>query len=393
VSVLFARLDRPTVVAVIVAVTAAGFAALRISDAGQGHVAALIVLGSAHVNPGRLPHPLPVVQGQGYDGQFYFRLALDPLDFKRTAYGITLDSSERLQRIAYPMLAWVFAGGRAGLVPWSLVGVNVAALGILGGLGAAIARDEGRHALWGLLVCGYFGFLWSLSRDLTEIVASMFLVGGLLAIRRRHPWIGGLCLCGAVLSRETALIAVGCIGVVWLAQRLHLAQRGSRIQGSESPLAAPTWILPVLAFVGWQLWVHHSTGTFPLVSSGQHNFGAPFVGLAKGFNHYIHDLPSLAAALWFGELLVLVLVVATIAVNFRFTTDRAHEQLAWLAFVALAVCLASGIWLGDVGFRSLDDLWIMSSILLLALPRRIYLLAPIVAGAVAAVFVELVLYI
>jgi hypothetical protein len=390
---LAARLDRPLWVGLLVGIAAGGFAALRVLVAGHGNIADLILLGSAHVNASHLPRPFPVLQGQGYDGQFYFRLALDPLDFKRTAYGITLDSPERLQRVAYPMLAWLFAlGGRANLVPWSLVGVNVVGLGILGGLGAAVAKDQGRHCLWGLLVCGYFGFLWSISRDTTEIVASLFLVAGLLAIRRRRPYLAGLALSVAVLSRETALIAVGCIGAVWLAQRLHLVQRGSRIQGSESPLAAPTWIIPVLVFVGWQVLVHHSTGTFPLLSSGQHNFGPPFVGFAKGFNHYVHALPSVASALWFGELVLLLIVVGTVISRFHFTPDRAHEQLAWLAFLVLAVCLASGIWLGDVGFRSLDDLWIMSSMLLLTFPRRLVLLAPLVTAAMMAVFVELVLY-
>jgi hypothetical protein len=45
--------------------------------------------------------------------------------------------------------------------------VNVLGLG-----GALLARDSGRHVLWGLVLPGYWGYLWSLGRDLTEISAA-----------------------------------------------------------------------------------------------------------------------------------------------------------------------------------------------------------------------------
>ena len=108
---------------------------------------------------------MPVFHGRGYDGEFYYRLALNPLAWGHWAFGITLDSVYRIDRIGYPALAWLVAGGHRPFVPTALVLVNVAALGILGGLGAALARDAGRHPLWGLVFAGYWGLLWSLSRS------------------------------------------------------------------------------------------------------------------------------------------------------------------------------------------------------------------------------------
>src|SRR3990172_6865503 len=63
----------------------------------------------------------------GYDGQFYYRLALDPLTIERTAHGIRLDNPPyRQQRILYPVLAWLV--GRVIPVPWAMLLVNYIAM-------------------------------------------------------------------------------------------------------------------------------------------------------------------------------------------------------------------------------------------------------------------------
>lgn len=136
----------------------------------------------------RAPSDLVVVRGNGYDGQFYYRLALDPADLARRAFGIELDSASRLGRIGYPALAWLLSGGgRPFLVPAALVLANLIGLGILGWSGARVALDSGRHALWGLVAPAYWGYLWSLGRDLTEILAAALLTG-LVAVRH-HQWL------------------------------------------------------------------------------------------------------------------------------------------------------------------------------------------------------------
>lgn len=97
------------------------------------------------------------------------------------------DRRSRLERIGYPALAWLTAGGRASLVPDSLVAVNIVALGALGLGGGLLARDGGRHAVWGLVFPGYWGYL--------------FL--------------------GAVLCRETAVYPVAALGLVGMLGRDH----------------------------------------------------------------------------------------------------------------------------------------------------------------------------
>jgi len=144
--------DRPWVASLVAALGALAFVAGRLADAAHGSIGAFVVAGSRYARPGAVPAGIPVVTGNGYDGQFYFRMALDPADVARTAFGITFDSAERLSRIGYPFLAWLAAGGVRAAVPWTMVAVNVVALALLGLLGAVLARSAGRHALAGLLV-------------------------------------------------------------------------------------------------------------------------------------------------------------------------------------------------------------------------------------------------
>ena len=58
----------------------------------QGDVTRFITAGDRYTQEADTPITVAVSpQLDGYNGQFYFRLALDPLTHKRTAFGITLD--------------------------------------------------------------------------------------------------------------------------------------------------------------------------------------------------------------------------------------------------------------------------------------------------------------
>ena len=395
------RVDRPRWVAAIAAVAGALVAGGRILVAGHRNIASFIVVGAQHVR-GRVPTGVPVTSGQGYDGQFFYRMALGPLNFHHSAYGIRMDTLSRFERIAYPAFAWLVAGGRSALVPWSLVIVNVLGLGCLGALGAVIARDAGRHSCWGLLLPGYFGFVWVLSRDLAEIVTATFVVAGVVALRRNRPVVAGVAFSVGVLTRETALLVIGLLAVErplaslfdWVvATRSTSARSVQSGLGGRAKARPVSWVLPCLAFVAWQLVARLATGSWPLLTSGQRNLGTPFVGLGQGFRHYLSLVPSRAAILWFGELCILVAVAVAAAVSLRMTTARLYERAAWLAYGVLALTLAPGIWLGDVGFRSLDDLYVFSCIMLLSSRQRLTVPGVLVAGGWTVVAVELIKFI
>src|SRR5436305_434484 len=118
----------------------------------DGNISRSILVGPHFAIPSQLPRGMPVAKTYGYDGQFFYRLALNPLNFHHTAYGLTMDRPYRYMRIGYPALTWLVSFGQHFLVPVMLVAVNIAAVGALGYLGALFAVEGGRHALAGLLM-------------------------------------------------------------------------------------------------------------------------------------------------------------------------------------------------------------------------------------------------
>ena len=152
-------------------------------------------------------------------------------------------------------------------------------------------------------------------------------------------------------------------------------------------------MIPLAAFGAWQVALRAGTGMWALLTSGNNNTSTPLIGLAHGFVHYVNGLPETGSLVWFGELAVLALVGTLAAISLRNNTAPLHERIAWVATALLAVSLTKAIWLGDVGFRSLDDFWLMSGVVLLSSRLRLHLAGLVVAGAWCAVFVELVLFI
>ena len=359
--------------AALAAVAGTLFVLARLFLVAKGDLSRFVMAGRDFVNPAAAPAGLHVFAGSGYDGQFYYRLALDPADLAKTAFGVTLDAGFRIQRIGMSVLAWLASGGQHQLVPDALVGVNLAALVVLAWLGGVLAKDAGRHAAWGLLVAGYWGFLFSIGRDLPEVVASCFLVGGLLALRRDRPVLAGIVLSCAVLTLETTLDVVIAVAIVALVQIVRRVRRpGAR------DLA---WVLPGLAFVGWQLTGWAVTGILPMRADTGDNLGTPAVAMVGAVVHYLARISSAGSLVWLGEFFVLAVVTLLAAWSLLRSRVPVWEKTAWVVAFLVAISLSRGIWYGRADFRGFEDLYLLSSILLLGSRQRLWLPAALVAVA------------
>lgn len=365
--------DRPATPAVVAALGGTLFVLARLADVAKGDISRFVMAGRDFVNPAKAPKGLHVFTGSGYDGQFYYRLALDPANLSRTAYGITLDAGFRIQRIGLPVLAWLASGGQHSLVPDSEVAVNLAALTVLAWLGGLLARDAGRHAAWGLLIPGFWGFVFSIGRDLPEVVATCFLVGGLVALRRRQAALAGLLFAGAVLTLETTLDVVIAVGLVSVVQLLRHQRR------PESWDLA--WVLPAVAFVGWQLVGLAASGIFPMRADGSDNLGAPVVHMVGAVVYYLERLTHVGSLIWLGELFVLGVVTLGAAWCVVRSRVPAWEKAAWCVAVLVALSLSAGIWYGRANFRGFEDLYVLSVVVLLGSRRKLWIVAALVALA------------
>jgi len=365
---LAARTERPIVPGLIAVLAYLAFVLARLQTWAQGSISRFILVGQHFATPGQLPRGIPVTPAYGYDGQFFYRLALDPLNFRLTAYGITVDRPYRFMRIGYPALTWLVSLGQHAGVPVVLVAVNVAAIGAVGWLGGVFARQAGRHALAGLLLPAYFGLVTSLSRDTAEPLAAACLLGGLLAVRFRRPVLAAWLLAYGALTRETVMVAVAAIAAVRIGGLLA-RRRPARLARDDLP-----WLVPSVVFTAWQVVVRAATGSSTLLADGGRNAGTPFVGpfdaLKSNLAHFsVQQFTQVD--LWSLELAVLVLVAAAALACLRSTNAPVHERLALILFLVEICVVTPSTWSSlDSDLRSFIEVYLLAVIILLGTPLR-----------------------
>jgi hypothetical protein len=255
------------------------------------------------------PHNALFNSPYGYDGQFFYVQATDPLLVHNSTIAAFRASGQafRLGRMAYPALAYVLSAGQARALPWSMVAANVlVVLAITAGF-AVYARRRGRSGWWALAIGLMAGLLTGTLRDLSDPVAVASMLGGVLMWQLRRRWWGAGLLTVAVLAREPMAFAVVAVvldaGARWWRQR-HAA-------GALRAVAQELWpvvLLPAAGFLVWHAYIDVRYGG-SLASSGL-AFLPPFQGVADEIHHAFQQ-PLLRDTLW--SLAYLGLMMAGIA--------------------------------------------------------------------------------
>lgn len=145
---------------------------------------------------------------EGYDGQFAYYIALDPV---RAADRLDVPAY-RYQRILYPLLARWLAFGRPGWLPWTMLLVNVVALMAGTALMESLLTGYGVSRWYGLVYGLYAGQLMSVRLDLNEPLSIGLSVAALWALDRERPGLSAVLMAFAVLAKETALVFAGACG-------------------------------------------------------------------------------------------------------------------------------------------------------------------------------------
>ena len=300
---------------------------------------------------------------QAFDGQFFYRLGVSPWSKAGRVAGVQNDlPALRNARWGYGALAFVGSAGDPDLVPWSLIGVNLAAAAAVGAIGGGLARSGGRHAAWGLVLFLWPGFAYSLSLDTSELVASAFLLGGLLALRARRWIVAALALSAAVLTRDTTTVVP--FGV------LLAGSWAARPSGQDRPAGARTAAAGAAAlatFAGWQLVQRARFGQLPLTSSGDNNLSGPLAGLAHELGRALppssgEDAFRLACTT---GLLGLLAVSAWVLLRARPLRIDA-ETVSWAGATAVVVLLNAYLWSGATAFmRASTEAGLLSLLILL----------------------------
>lgn len=193
----------------------------------------------------------------GYDGQFYYHIALDP-----ASAPARLDvPAYRFQRILYPLLARALALGAPALIPWTLLLINLVAQPVGAALVERLLVEAGASRWYALAYGLWVGLVFSVRLDLAEPLSYALAAGALLADRRGRPYLPALLFGLSVFAKETALVFGGAYGLHLLA-----ARRWSRLAALGLLAAAP--------YATYQLWLWEAFGSIGLGSGGW--LGTPF---------------------------------------------------------------------------------------------------------------------
>ena len=206
----------------------------------------------------------------GYDGQFFYDLASNPLQPLTT-----LDKpAYRTARILYPLLVSGLAGGQPRMMPGMLLLVNFIAIIAATFIFAHILRQLKRPMVW---ACGYAlwpGTICAFLYDLSEPLCFVLVLAALWLhfCRPCAVWRVGSLLLLASLTKELALL----FGVGWLLY--YLARR----EWANLGKLATSWLLP---FVVWQEFLCMRFGKDGL-SAGEPFQWFPFGGFFNALNLY-----------------------------------------------------------------------------------------------------------
>ncbi len=353
---------RPEVAPALAALLGAvAFVTARLLILGHGDISVFVDAGPFFTDP----HPHLLLQrdpGFGFDGQFSYRLALDPSDLQPYGHGVRLDSALREQRILYPTLVWLVSlGGKAYLVPTALVVVNVFAVVAIAAAGGRLAREAGRRPIWGLLLAAPWCYLLTIGRDLHEAVAGAFLAWAIVALRRQRRVVAaGLLTCG-VLTRESVLIFAL---TVFSVDAVHVWRRHARPEAGDL-----IGLLPISVFVSWQIVCWRANGAFPAQSGSGANFGVPAEGLAQAVTKWF-STSGLAVDRGAQFLLLVVLTLSVVPLLRRTSIASTYERTAWVAYVGYVLCQSMIVWYDAGELRATSDLQLLSAVFALSGPSR-----------------------
>jgi len=233
----------------------------------------------------------------GFDGQFYYYLALDP----QSAWQL-LDTTARYQRILYPMIARGLSLGYLPLIPALMIIVNLAS--IFAGT-EFLARLLKRYQLnpWYSLGYGFYvAQLLCLSRDLPEPLMYAFVIAAIYYAETRGSFhVAGILFSLALFTKEPAILFI-----VAYAFGLLLSS-GRRFLRSAVFLV----VVPVLPYAAYQLLLLYRFGQVAFLGVGNlQTFNLiPFYG--------VFQTPRTPAELVFITILIVIPATLSIAIFFR----------------------------------------------------------------------------
>ncbi len=284
----------------------------------------------------------------GYDGQFYLVLAIDPL-LRTPLVQILDDPGYRSKRILWSAAAWALSAGQARAAPIVLMLLLVAAVGWGGAVVAAWARRHGRSSYWGLAFALNLGTMVCCWRMLGDAVMVALLLTAVFAARsiERSPHDAPLLLLAlAVLQKETALLGSPAV----------LPAEGR----SRLPKLTPVRALALLSVAGWWLYIGWRTpgeGTFSLAIVFDWPYKGWVAAVAASLASDAGAFAMFRKLAFLGLFLSVIVLGLSIGIselrNARGTGRIPGLGLSILMYALMGLCLSERVWTASAYSRAL----------------------------------------
>jgi hypothetical protein len=325
--------------------------------------------GDRYVNAAEThPHLNVKANSDGYDGQFYYRMAVAPFSLAPTADGITFDHpAKRLERFLYPLAAWAVSFGHARLAALALFALNLAGIGAIGWIGTGLARRLNLGVGLPVALLLWPGLIVTLTHDTTEIAGAALLLAALSAYLSERLALYAALAIAATLARETTLpVFLG----IFLFEAAHRRWHRAALCG-----------VALLPFAIWREILATLAHEPPQAHGLAHDLGWPFAGLIQMLTACLTGTRTWASTPLKNDIIrAMVLLTAPPLVLFcAFVTTKLKPTAiatGWVLTACLMTLLtATGPWTDPIAyFRAFTDCALVGLLLLPRLPLPTVLL-------------------
>jgi hypothetical protein len=258
----------------------------------------------------RLVHDIgfgPPFWKDGFDGQFYYYIALDPVH----AWEL-LDTTARYQRILYPMIVRLLSFGYLPSIPFLMIIVNLVSIFAGTELLARLLKWLHLNSWYSLGYGFHIGQLVSLRRDLPEPLMYAFVIAAIYYAEARGSYrVAGIMFLLALFTKEPAILFIA-------AYAFGLLLSSRRKSPRSAALLVAVSVLPYAAYQLMQLYRFGQVAFFSLGNLQTFSL-IPFYGIFQA-PRAPFELVSIAIA-------IVIPATLSLAIFFRSVIRRNVEPL------------------------------------------------------------------
>lgn len=280
---------------------------------------------------------------RGYDGQFFYRLSLDPFTDKASDYGVKIDIPPyRQQRIFYPLLIWTLSLANPEFTVFILILINYIAICGIAFIGAKILQKQNLASIAAISFAFYPGLVISLSRSLCEPVAIFLLLLSLYFLIKNSYLLATLFLMLAVLTRETTLLVAVGSGIYWFFTKIK------KYKNQKNLKVFPSYYFytPFLLFATWQYYLYSKWGVFPIFA-GKGIISVPFQGILTSFISFF-SFTDPSQPIYLIEMSWIIILAGYCVYNL--STTNVMLNSIWILYGLLSLTFSVSIWSNHPSF-------------------------------------------